>query len=242
MGKIRFAFSIILILVLPVLLFGCSRVSSSVNGSGKIIDQDIKVTDFNRITIEGAFDVEIFRAPHYAVTISTDENLVNRVLVSRENKTLRLRIQAPSTFLPTQLKARIGLPAIESLSLSDMAKGGISGFTSAPYFYLFLKNGSSLNGSLEAEATHFNLSGASKVSLTGKSNKLNLDCSGSSKLDLSNFFLDSAVVKLRDTSEATLNVDGRFDVFLSDESKVYYLGNPFFGNTSVSSCSLMVHK
>ena len=242
MNKIHFALMTVFLLILAVLFPGCARVASSFNGSGKIINQDINVVDFTSVEVEGAFNVEISQDYWYGVTVSTDDNLIHRVLVSRENKTLRIRIQAPASFLPTSLKVKIIMPRIDRLSLTDEADASISGFTGAPHFFLTLKNGSSLRGGIEAETTNFTLSGASEAVLKGKSTKLILDCSGSSKLDLSDFLLESAVVKLRETSEATLNVNGRFDVVLSEGSKVFYLGNPLFSNTSISGGSMMSHR
>jgi len=242
MRKLYFIIIVTLLITAIALVPGCNRVASSLNGSGKIISQNVNVIDFTSVEVEGAFDVEISQAYWYGVTISTDDNLIKRVLISRENDTLRIKIQAPGSFLPTSLKVQIKMPSIERLKLTEKTEASISGFLNAPYFYLALQTGSSLKGGIEAETTHFNLSGASELSLKGRSKKLHLDCTGSSKLDLSDFMLSGANVKLKEASEAILNVNGRFDVILSDESKIYYLGNPLFSNTSISGGSIMVHK
>ena len=60
-----------------------------------------------------------------------------------------------------------------------------------------------------------------------------------SKLDLSNFALMLATVNLDKASEAIVNVSGQFDVTLNHESKIYFLGNPIFTNTSVANGSSM---
>ena len=59
---------------------------------------------------------------------------------------------------------------------------------------------------------------------------------------MGDFLINGGQVSLKDASEATLNINGRIDVNLEGASKVYYLGNPTFNNTSISGGSFMQHK
>jgi hypothetical protein len=194
------------------------------------------------LNVKGAFELEINEAKSYQVTIITDENLVSRVQVLLDRKTLKLSIEAPATFFPTSLKVKISMPKIAGINLSGAAKGTIAGFSSTDDLTLFLAGGSALSGSLEVGIPRFYLSEASKLSLQGKGTRLELDCRGGSKADLGDFALTSAQAKLREASEATLNISGRFDVNLSSSSKVYYLGNPTISGASISGDSAMVRK
>jgi hypothetical protein len=232
----------IVLLITAALLPGCTRVGSTLNGSGNIIDHDIKIVDFDSLNVKGPFEVEIERGQSYRVTISTDENLISRVLVILDRKTLKLSIEAPATFFPTSLKAKITLPKIAGINLSGMAKATVSGFSSSDELTLFLAGGSSLSGSLEVGIPRIYLSEASQLNLKGKGTRLELDCKSGSKVDLGEFILMSAQVKLKEASEAILNVSGRLDVNLNSSSKVYYLGNPIISDASISGDSTMMRK
>jgi hypothetical protein len=242
MKKILSIIILAIILILTLVLPGCARVGSSMNGSGKIVTQDLKVKEFTGINAHGPFELEISQAESFKVTLSTDENLVSRVLVSLDRKTLKLSIEAPASFFPTVLKLKIEMPQIRSLNLSGHAGVSLSGFKSNEDFTLFAAGDSTLIGSLEATIIRFNLSEASRVSLSGAAVRLELECKGGSRLDLENLALTSAQVKLTEQSEAILDIEGRFDVILNDNSKIYYLGNPLFSNTSITGDSTMIHK
>jgi hypothetical protein len=231
-----------IVLILALALPGCARAGSSLNGSGNILDQDLKVTDFTSINVKGAFEVNISQASEYKAILSTDENLISRVQVSIEHKVLKLSIEAPATFFPTSLKLKVEMPEIVGLNLSEGAKGLLISHKSKEDFALFLDGGSTLNGALDAGTATFNLSGASQATLTGTAMKLVMTCSGKSKAELGDLVASFAQVKIQEASEATLNVQGRFDANLSDASKVYYLGNPLFSNTSITGDSTMIHK
>ena len=232
---------VILILLVSV-LSGCNRVGSSMNGSGKIIDQEIKIADFDSLHIEGPFTLEITQSDTFKTVISIDDNLIGRVLVSREHNTLTLNIEAPATFFPTQLKVNIAIPEINSITLAQGAQAKLSGFDYIDNLYLFLSDESNFEGTLDTGLTKLSSDSSSQARLIGTASSLELDGRKSSKLYLEVFEVKNAHVRLREASEATLNVNGNLDVNLSEESKVYYLGNPIFSNTSISGGSTMIHK
>jgi hypothetical protein len=241
--RIWFSKIILISLVMFVLLApACSQAPSALNGSGKIIEQDVKLTDFDSLEVQGAFNLEITQADSFKVTLITDGNLVSRILFSQSGKTLKISIEAPASFFPTSLKLRIAMPKIVGLNLSKAAKASLDGFKSTSNFNLVLKNASFLSGNLEANVTNFFLADASQVILQGKATSLELDSAGASKLDLGEFVLATADVELREASIAVLNVNGEFDVVLKDASRIYYLGNPLIRNTSITGDSSMIHK
>jgi hypothetical protein len=240
---VKQAFSVIIVLLtLAVSLSGCTRVGSSLNGSGKVIDQDYKIAGFNSIHAKGKFDLEITRATIFNVTVSTDDNLINRIQVTLDHQTLKFDIEAPATFFPTSLKVQVEMPSLQALNLSLGAKAVIKEFKSRNDFFLFLTQESLLTGVLEAGNVSFDLSEGSQLKLAGKAQSLDLNSRGASKMDLGDFLLETADVNMKEKSEAVLNVSGKFDAVLNDNSKIYYLGNPLFYDTSISGGSTMIHK
>ncbi len=231
--------ALILVLVLLASLAGCSRAGSALNGSGKIISQEIDVTDFNSLNARGAFVLKVNQADSYKVSLSIDDNLTSRVKFTLDHKTLKLNIEAPATFFPTALTVTIAMPEIVGLNLSDGAVASLSGFQSPEDFSLFLSGNSSVSGSIEAGSVSMYLSGSSTAILSGGGMDLDLTSLEASKLDLSKFSLMRAKVRLDQESEALLNVTGQFDVDLNGKSKLYFVGNPIFTNTSISGDSIM---
>ncbi len=233
---------ILLVLGLAILIGGCSRVGSSLNGSGKIIDQPIKITGFTTVSARGAFPVELYQSDQSSVTVSTDDNLIQRVLVALSGETLLISIQAPATFFPTSLKIVIGMPRIYGLILTEGAKASLSGFKSTYNFNLDMRGASTLSGYLEAGNLDFDISEGSQVNLKGSALDLGLQMDKAGKLDLSDYPLISASVQLQGASEATLDVQSRLTAKLEGASILYYLGNPTLTNTSISGASIMQPK
>jgi hypothetical protein len=226
-------------LLISLGLTGCSRVGSSLNGSGKIIDQPIKIAGFTKVSAKGAFPVVITQADISSVTVSTDDNLINRVIVALDDETLLLSIQAPGSFLPTSLKIQINMPRIYGLILIDGTEASLSGFKSTYNFSLHMQGASNLDGYMDAGNLDFSVNEGSSVNLKGSCLSLDLEASKASQIDLSAFVANSATVRLTDASEATVDVTGRLIANLGGTSKLYYLGRPVLGDISISSGSII---
>jgi len=242
MKKSITAMLMVCLLILAAFLPGCSRAASSMNGSGKIVDQDIEIAGFTRITTQAGLILELTQAESFKVTLSTDDNLVSRIVFSLEDENLKIAIQAPANFFPTSLKVKISMPRIYGLNISGETQAVISGFRSTFNFDLEVSKGSTLNGALEAGNCVFNVSGNSRVNLKGSALSLELNASGTSQLNLAEFTVNAAQISLKEKSEAYLNINGITDVKLEEGSRLYYLGDPRFSNTSISGGSFMQQK
>ena len=234
--------SLTVLLILAIVLPGCAQAGSAINGSGKIIDRNIDLAGFDSVEAQGKLNLAISESDSFQITISTDDNLINRVLFTREDNILKIQIEAPAAFFPTSLKIKIGMPQIKNLNLANEASANISVNKPISSFNLVLTGSSIVDGYLEAESTNFYISGNSQVNLKGKSKMLELDVAGASKLNLSDFLLSGANVKLREASIAVLNVNGDLNIVLKEASKIYYLGNPLIKNTSITGDSSMIRQ
>jgi len=227
------------ILAAAALLPACAKAGSALNGSGKIVDQDVNIADFTAVNAQGAFQVKIRQAEQFHVVLSTDDNLLNRVVIVLDHNTLKLNIEAPSTFFPTSLAITIDMPQLAGLNLSGGASATISGFTSLQPFSLILTDKGTLDGDIEAGSLNFSLTGGSTAVLRGSATDIVLVANAGSQVDLSNLILSKAKVNLDQKTDAIVNVSGQIDVTLNHESNLFFLGNPIFTNTSVANGSSM---
>jgi hypothetical protein len=92
----RAALVIFLILIVVVLLFfflfsGCER---PLKGSDQVKTEDFGFTDFNRIEVNGPFNVAISYADNYTVNITANANLFEKIKCSSEDSLLKIEIQS----------------------------------------------------------------------------------------------------------------------------------------------------
>jgi hypothetical protein len=197
------------------------------------------LADFTSVEAANAFDVEITQSDTFAVTIRVDDNILDLLDVSKENDTLKLRLERGVSLRgDVTLEAEITMPDLEGLDLSGASVASVSGFRSSGQLDIDLSGASSLDGDLEAGDVDINASGASKVVLDGSATELTIEGSGASSLDLADFTVDTAKVKLSGASDATVRAQERIDpVDVSGASKLRYLGDPSLGDVTTSGAS-----
>lgn len=262
MKKAGIPIILVTVLVAAALLTGCG---SSLPGG--LITEEMDFTDFTRVEVEGTFEVEIVQADLFSITISADESFFDYIAVAKEGETLRIYLNPRHTFTDFTLQARalkaeVNMPALSGVSLSGASKGTVTGFKSTEDLSLNVSGASSLaiydgeagdtefevsgaskiTGSIIADDVNFEVSGASNIDLEGSANNIIATASGASKLNLADFHINNVNVQLSGASEASLNIKGRLDCFLSAASRLYFKGNPTMGNVNVTGASTVKHQ
>jgi hypothetical protein len=189
----------------------------SISGSGKLVTETYDYTGFNIVEAEEGFEVVISKSNSYGVSVTTDDNVMEKVRISKQGDTIHFEL-APGDFKSLKLKAVISMPELNELVMSSGAHGEVSGFTSSSDFTL-------------------DLSGGSSVDMGGSAGDLDLEASGGSSFDLSGFRVHDANVEMSGGSHGTINLDGRLDADLSSGSSLLYVGDPTLGNIQKSGGS-----
>ncbi len=239
------------------LLIGCAGV---LKGSGNLDTQEFNFSDFTRIEVGYAFEVEIVQSASYSVSITADDNLFDEYIrVSKDGETLKIRLKPALSYISTTLRARITIPDLYDLDLSGATHGTVKGFSSSHDFTLDLSGASSLDmsdmsagdikfdisgasrvtGDITADDAEFEISGASTVRLQGSASDIDINASGASHAELANFTVNNADVNLSGASSGTVNLNGKLDVDLSGASNLRYIGEPTVGDIDISGGSTL---
>ena len=197
-----------------------------VTGSGNLVTLDKSFSDFTAIDAGWGFEVTITKSDTYSVSITVDDNMVDNIQVSKSGSTLNIGLK-PGSYNRLTLKANINLPLLRELQLSGGSHGFVNGFDVPPYY-----SGDFILG----------LSGGSHAEMEGSANKISVEASGGSHLDLTDFPVHNAHVDLSGGSHATINIDGRLDADLSGGSRLYYIGEPTLGDIDISGGSILARK
>ena len=197
-----------------------------VTGSGNLVTLDKSFSDFTVVDAGWGFEVTITKSDTYGVSITFDDNMIDYVQVSKSGSTLNIGLK-PGTYDRVTLKANIELPLLRELQLSGGSHGFVNGFYVPPYY----------SGDFILD-----LSGGSHAEMEGSANKISVEASGGSHLDLTDFPVHNAYVDLNGGSHATINIDGRLDADLSGGSQLYYIGEPTLGDIDISGGSILGRK
>jgi hypothetical protein len=251
----------LLILILLILLLaggGCSNRS---------VTNPYDYSNFTRLDIQNAFDVEIIQSGTYGVTVTSSEALLDYLSIRQEGETLIIKLHPNHPFtdfitMRKELKAKITMPVLRSITISGACKGVVRGFESTNNLDVDVSGASTLTlngietgdavfavsgeskitGKLTAVDLDLNISGASLVDLKGSGEDIVLKASGASKIKLEEFTSQTADITLSGACETTTDTRQHLDVSLTGASRFFFLSNPSFGKTEVMGASTIKHK
>jgi len=224
------------LLLMAIVLAGCCGVPSfgGTIGSGRVVDKEYPLTGFDRVEASHAFQVQVSQAANYSVVVSADDNILPDVEVTLSGDTLRIGLRPGRNYARATLRARIALPSLRGVGLSGASQATITGFQSSSDLDLHLSGAASLRGDIRAGNLRAGLSGASRLTLAGSGQRLELNGSGGSNADLLNWPASDAVVHLSGGSRADVNVSGHLDAELSGGAHLEYAGKPTLGRVETS--------
>lgn len=244
-------------------LFACC---SSDNGNR--ITKTYDLTDFTALDVSHAFDVEVMPSDVESVEVVISSGIEKYLLVEKKGSTLRIGLKKGYTgwFRGNPcLKAYVSCKALTSVTASgasdvemkadydakgknlDIELSGASSFEghvlNVNRLTADLSGASSLKGRmLNVNRLSVELSGASKMGMDGNGNAMDLDASGASKADLSDFPVKNFVGELSGASKGVLYVTETLEVKASGASSIEVKGNPTVVKTACSGASTIDFK
>jgi hypothetical protein len=249
------------ILVLPVLFAGCSRVNP-----GPTTTRNFDYAGFDNVEVSSSFEVELVQSATYSVTITAQEKLFDQISLTKAGGTLQINLQWGwgtwvSSWGYQRPKARITMPELYELKLSGASKGSATGFRSSHDTNVFLSGASSLevdfelaygsrievsgasrlNGKVRATDIRLQIDGASSADLSGSVAGINLEASGASRANLEDLSAEQVSVELSGASRATVSPKDKMRVNISGASSLTYTGSPSLESIEVSGAST-IHK
>ena len=194
-----------LIGALPLLILlstGCDW--KGIRGNGNIKTESRPVTAFARVEAGGFYELEWHPgAPSFSLT--TDENLLAHIQTSIEGKVLKIKMQ--HSFAPTDaIKIVITSPTLTGASFSGALNFDATQLSGGPF-------------ALET-------SGAAKVTLAGKVDRLLASLTGASKLQAAELSTADVELSVTGAGKADVTASNLLRASITGAGKVSYGGQP----------------
>jgi hypothetical protein len=210
---------LLFLLLFAISTIGCSYANNSIKGNGNETSKNFEVSNFSAVDASHAYEIELSVGNETSVKIETDENLMKYVAVSVKNNTLYIGIEN-NLNIRGKMKAYITTPNLNGISLSGACKINADGINSENFAIEF--------------------SGACSGNVSGKSNNVNVDLSGASKLNASELKSSNVKVDVSGASKCDIFSDNSLFVDASGASFVKVFGNPKDLKSDLSGASKVV--
>lgn len=192
-----------LVLILVLLLVACGR---NIKGSGNIVTETYSLRDFDKIDFSGAAEMTIIQGRESAVTLTTDDNIVDQYEVKVRRDTLIINPKPNRNFRPTD-------KILFEVTVDDLERIDQSGATD-------------ITTELSMDDLDIDVSGASNFTLVGSGETIDLDVSGASYFNGKDYRVENLDADVSGASNATVWVTEILEATASGASDIDYYGNP----------------
>ena len=188
--------------LLVLLSAGCDW--RGIRGNGNIKTEQRSVTAFTRVDAGGFYEIEWHPGPP-SFSLTTDENLLSHVKTTVRGNLLK--IDTEGSIAPSHgVNVAITSPSLDGATLSGAVK----------------LNADRLSGATFGLET----SGAAKVTLAGKVNRLLASLTGASKLEATDLAADDVELSVTGAGKADVSASNSLRAAITGAGKVSYTGHP----------------
>lgn len=205
------------------LLFGGKKI----NGNGNIITEKLSVGSFHSIDVSGAATVRLRQDATSAVSIQTDENLLEYLDVSVDGNTLVIKTKRNVNLRPTkEVIVYASAAAFREIEASGactiISENVISGNEALE---ISASGATSFTMQVALPRLTTDVSGSGKVKLRGTARVFAGSISGAGSIKAFDLVTDDTELDLSGAADAEITADKTLDVEVSGSGDVQYRGN-----------------
>jgi len=199
----------------------------TVRGKGDRENFEFKVSEYNAIKIEGAFEIHYFAALSDTVTLSVQPNLREYYTVDVINNELVVRTTKNVSFANNRCPVlTVSTPVLNRLALEGACDFTAHNKIVANSLALIMSGMGTARAELNADSLSANISGAGDFKLSGNADTVYLTLAGTGELDALALLAREATVNLSGAGTIKVNCSHSLNINADGVGSVEYKGSP----------------
>ncbi len=215
--------AIVIALFANACTFGTGQV---IKGDGNVIESAHSVGDFDKLNIQGVFDVKLLQGGGQPVVLATDENLQELILIEVRNNTLYVSTTKEAIYNPTKMELQIPYSKLEKITIGGACKLGSETIVVSNDLMLEVSGAADIDLIVDVQTLRTRVSGAANISLEGTADKHIANLSGASSMRAEKLITKSTHINLSGAGSAHVYADESLEASLSGVGSIRYYGDP----------------
>ncbi len=224
---------------LPAFLFSCKK--EKVNTKSQTFEKAFNVTNFNRIYAGETFHLVIKKGNEFKLAAKGSAKAINQIQCAVDNnKILDITF---AEYVTDTVEVSITMPLLVSLNLAGGATALVTGFQGQLTVLRAVFSGKS-KGAITGTGINTNvaIAGFSELTITGATENIYGEISGDGKLNSYGLVSTKADLSLTGRARAYVLVQNTLFGSASDDSRLYYKGNPSTTYFETYGNGLIIHE
>ncbi|MBL7739541.1 MAG: DUF2807 domain-containing protein [Chitinophagaceae bacterium] len=199
-----------------------------IDGNGHVVSQPRSISNFDAVDVSSAIHLYIKQDSFFSVKVETDENLQQYIIVGEDKGTLYIKQEDNTSLDATgKIKVYVSAPVFKSVEASGACQVKGEGTLSSPDgLDVRVSGASGLELDVETPKVTADMSGASNITLRGKTRDLFIKGGGASHAKCFDLLSENADVDVSGASNADVSASVKLDAEASGASDIRYKGSP----------------
>jgi hypothetical protein len=199
---------------------------SGLNGlaQNNVVKQEHRLGEFDAVKISSAQEVILMQGEQYSVVIEADENLLDKINIVLQNKTLSFEYKGIKKY--DVMKFYITAPQYKKLTISGASEVYTSDTLKGSSIKINASGASEAKLVLDYANVVSSASGASELTLSGKATSHVINASGASEVKAKSLQTESTSIIASGASECFVEANKSLTYKVSGASSVKYVGKP----------------
>jgi len=228
-----------------ILFTSCTKMLTSIKGTGPVIEKSVSVSSFTGIEVDGAIDVEVVHGETQAIIAKGHENIIDRLETNVKDGKWEIKLKK-GNYKNLDLTIYITSPLInefeidgsgdiktEGFTVNDLEIkiDGSGDFTSTDTFFVTNEVETDINGSgniimtIEANEIDTDIDGSGNITLHGSTNTQSISVNGSGNYNAFDLSSNTCGISINGSGDIEVDVVTKLTVSINGSGDVYYTGN-----------------
>jgi len=228
------------VLALAIVMMGTGNAfaqwgNKKVVGNGNVTTKTVNTGSYDAIKGIGSMDVHLKRGSEGTITVKTDDNLQEYIVVEVENNTLKIRTKK-NTYLKTKKGIHVYVPFEDISGVSLTGSGDINTEDPIESDNLEIKVTGSGDVELEVAANTVDatVTGSGDIVVTGRTTNLDVKVTGSGDFDGDGLRSENTDAAVSGSGDASVYASKFLKARVNGSGDIKYDGNPEKRDTKVS--------
>ena len=223
------------------IIFGKNN-NNQIQGSGKIVQIQKELNNFEKITVFAPINVEIKHGNEQSVSIEGDDNIVALLNTRVEQNTLYVEFPPNVSLNFKELKLKIQVPHVHALSMVGSGAIQAINFNEKSLNNQITGSGEIHLSNCITEVMTMVVTGSGNIDASGKTKHLHVTIAGSGEVETLNFEAQYVSVDIAGSGEAFVHSNEQLDVQIAGSGEVRYRGNPQVKKNVIGTGSIKPQK
>jgi hypothetical protein len=208
-----------------------------IKGNGHIISKNINTASYDKVLVNGFFDVELQSGEEGKIVIEGEENIIDLITFSVDNNTLNIATEKGKYIVPgSGKKIQITVPfeSLNEVSLSGSGNINSKDKITADNFICDLSGSGNIELTVDAKNIKASVSGSGDLMLSGDSTNIQCKVTGSGDLNAAKLKSKNAEANVTGSGNCKVYCTDDLEAHVTGSGDITYFGDPNKKDTKVT--------